>query len=1080
MSQNTREDAPAGRKALALEGLAPEALYREGTQYFKARDYDSSCACFERYVSQRPDDPAGQYFLARAYYHQNKDFDRAEECIKRAIELDPASETRYLETLGTIYIQIGDYARAEEVFAYALSADKKDNKRHTYSLEFYLNLVRKKNKKTTKHHKPEMPVFIKTDVDRWHERNRQPLFLVPSILVHLLAFLVIWFISSHDLTIKETKEDFTYVDIEKPSEPEPGEKAAPNEQEEAGRPASEPSPEEQAAPAPAVPRKDVQTSDVSKESAQAAGGSPAAKVQGEAGRKQTVGQKSMAGVKAGGQADSAAVKGVSSEKTVGVKGRAITAYQPDVDFARKGMGEASQAKGMAGGKEASVGRMADRQAAAPAGGGEGIFLGDRGQTRDSKWSKEKAAGMKSGSTDANAPDSTLKATEKSLAVGRAGKKAMASKEEPGAFKPMPLGMEGQGQMSAARPGGQGAVGGIEKGASSATVRGGQGLNAGQDRTDGVSPSGKVKGSLGVPVASQQNTNLGALGGERKPDFDSKAGVRKFASAEPLPGKRGLNIAGQPAQSGAQGRQGAGREGAPAGVERGQAAAPQGAAGIQNARPGGEGGRPGAVGGKAAAARAIGSGGQDTGGEGFFESAAKKMTAALGLGGKGVRPGGSPSEADLRKPKSLSGIGGGAAQGSGSGPGGAGSGRGQGLKIGGGEKTGSGPASPSAAVAAGQQSAGSSVYGSKKMTEGALGVPGGSGQERYASAGRGEARPGGTEKQSGVSRAGKTVARNTLGPAVAITSPKPGRTNRLSQVITGTVSDARTRKATITVNNESKVISVERGSFEAVVALSKGRNTVTVMAFDIEGNVGKDSIALDYSEPSEGPPVTIISPRDGQVFDVSERSVVSVKGTVGDQDVKRAKLIFNGNPMDISVNRGYFEQKVALVQEQNTVLVEAASADGGVSRSKLINIGTVNVKPKDIMLILTWDKPHADMDMHVYGPLGGHTSYKTPSIYESKEAIAGAQLEQDAKGNFGPEVFTQDRSDKGVYTVKSNYFYSGGDGNANATVTVILYGDNPSRRIVRVFGPHLQVDTKSGEDVWDVTKFKMPEGIFLEE
>ena len=97
-----------------------------------------------------------------------------------------------------------------------------------------------------------------------------------------------------------------------------------------------------------------------------------------------------------------------------------------------------------------------------------------------------------------------------------------------------------------------------------------------------------------------------------------------------------------------------------------------------------------------------------------------------------------------------------------------------------------------------------------------------------------------------------------------------------------------------------------------------------------------------------------------------------------------------------------------------------------------------------------------------------------------DARAGAQLEQDAKGNYGPEVFTQDRADKGVYTVRSNYYYSGGDGNANVTVTVILYGDNPSRRIVRVFGPHMQVDTKSGEDVWDVTKFKMPEGIFLEE
>jgi len=133
-----------------------------------------------------------------------------------------------------------------------------------------------------------------------------------------------------------------------------------------------------------------------------------------------------------------------------------------------------------------------------------------------------------------------------------------------------------------------------------------------------------------------------------------------------------------------------------------------------------------------------------------------------------------------------------------------------------------------------------------------------------------------------------------------------------------------------------------------------------------------------------------------------------------------------------------------------------------------------------MVVLNWDRPRADLDLHIYGPLGGHTSYKNPNIYESREAIAGAQLEQDAKGNFGPEVFTQEHTDKGTYTIKSNYFYSGGDGDANATVTVILYGDNPSRRIVRVFGPHLQVDTKSGEDTWEVTKFKMPEGIFLED
>jgi hypothetical protein len=367
-----------------------------------------------------------------------------------------------------------------------------------------------------------------------------------------------------------------------------------------------------------------------------------------------------------------------------------------------------------------------------------------------------------------------------------------------------------------------------------------------------------------------------------------------------------------------------------------------------------------------------------------------------------------------------------------------------------------------------------------MAEGALGVPGGTYAEKYASAGRGVARPGSTEKQSGVGGRGRVMAKSSLGPVVQITSPGNGRTSRLSQEVAGTVSDMRVKKAILTVNNDSRVISVEQGAFDSVVSLSRGRNIITVTAFDMEGNVGKDILTLDYVEPSEGAPVNIIAPRDGQVFDVSEKSVVTVKGTIGDSEIKRAKLIFNGNPMDIAVHRGYFEQQVALVLERDSMLVEAVSGDGTVSRSPLVTVGTVNVKPRDIMVILQWNKPRADMDLHIYGPGGGHTCYKSPSTYESREAIAGAQLEQDSKANFGPEVFTQEKADKGIYTVKSNYFYSGGDGNAYSTVTVILYGDNPSRRIVRVFGPHLQVDTKNGEDWWPVTRFKMPEGIFLED
>ena len=266
--------------------------------------------------------------------------------------------------------------------------------------------------------------------------------------------------------------------------------------------------------------------------------------------------------------------------------------------------------------------------------------------------------------------------------------------------------------------------------------------------------------------------------------------------------------------------------------------------------------------------------------------------------------------------------------------------------------------------------------------------------------------------------GALIAKKIIGLQARISSPSSGNTNSISQTVAGNVSDARVKKMTLTVNSDSRVISVEDGAFEASVSLSKGGNRITVMAFDTDGNVAKDSVDLDYSEPSEDTPVVITSPRNGQVFDVSEKRVITVKGTIGDPGIKRAKLIFNGNPMDIAVNNGYFEQKVALAQEQNTMVVEATDSSG-TSHSQTVNVSTVNVKPKDVMVILSWDKPHADFDLHVYSPSGRDTYSKNPNTDGSKELVPGGEFEQDAKGNFGPEVFDERFAERGIYTVKSN-------------------------------------------------------------
>lgn len=816
---------------------------------------------------------------------------------------------------------------------------------------------------------PGPPPFIRTGIERRREHNRQTLFLIPSAIIHALIFLLMGYLSTHDITVKP-KEDFTYVETQQPEEQEARQvQATEKSPKEAGG-------EAQPVPSPVTPHKEAAAGDVSKGGGPSMGKASAPKIPMQ-GARQQAGGKRVAKLEGGGRAEDVAAR-PSGEKALGLRAEPRPAMmEENVVFAKKSLGGGPGQASNGTSVQASIRGISERGASAPDGGG-GIFLGDNRQGSKPELGKSRKARLGGGRSEEGAPEGAAGEGfgEKKLAgLGRPGMSEVKGDDQ-GMFQPSALNI---GDISPQRA---------------------------KDR-DGVSI-----GSVDMP----------------------------YQAAQPGRGAYGMAAPG----SGASGRNDGIRKGAAKDLGASK-----------------DGSLPGA---------------------GFLARAADSVSKALGIGPGSVSGGtriASLPDADLRSPRSLgipTGDGRRGGAGGGQGPG-AGNGRGAGARVGNGRKA----RSSLAGIRAGEgaRQAVSGAAGIKKASEGALGVPGNA-ADRYKSLSRGEARATTPEKRPVVPATRTLLARNAIGPSVRITSPHPGNTDRLSQVITGNVSDPGVRKATLTVNDDSRVISVERGRFESVISLGRGHNTVTVMAFDSDGNVGKDSITLDYSAPREGAPVTIASPRDGQVFDVSERSVISVKGTIGDQEIRKATLILNGNPMDIVVNRGYFDQKVALEQERNAVLVEAATPDGRVSRSQRIRVNTVNVKPKDMMIILTWDKPHADFDLHIYGPDGGHTYYKSPNIYESREAIPGAQLEQDAKNNFGPEVFTQRRAERGVYRIVSNYWNSGGDGPAHATVTVILYGDNPSRRIVRVFGPHLQVDTKDGEDNWEVTKIRMPDGIFLEE
>lgn len=914
------------------------------------------------------------------------------------------------------------------------------------------------------------------------EQRMPARYVIPSVLLHVVLLFLLAYASTVEIKLpEEPEEEFTYVGLTE--EPEKPLKVYESEEAETGGGPS--AGEDNGAPG----RKGVETSGPEKGQTSATGPRETAEP-ADTGSRGALGEKARASLDAA-QGRETAEGGLKSgaEKKLDVTARAAGMDMPEAGFTPgelkiTGGGAAGKTRAGAAARSLTDKGSPDARAAGPGpgqaearGGGELAGAG------------RKSAGSLGGGVSGREPAPDLKdgkRIEIDSAPGR-GKNARM----PDAVMSRAPGRLDMAASGGNVPGGSKAAGG---GAPKSVERAGGAASAagGIDRVAGASGQGRQ----GPAGGSKSTGRLGGVapGGDAVPEFGARSGkeaglegqrlAKRFAADDGVPGARKLDIS---AGSGT-GKQGGGRPShgisGPSGIgERGAAGPSAGNAFLPEPSSGG--GQAGTGG----YSPARGSGKQA--GQGTLEGGTSSRGGGApgpGSGEKSVqisRAGGGSGKAGVpdASPGRLGGLGdmirdfvtGGKSSGQGKQPGGTGGG----VRLGSGKKSGGGPAGTSA-IRGGEDQDKDLLAGDRKRTAyGTLGVPGGSGKERYATAEK--TRPGAVapEKQSGVGT-GAGRGGKGFGPGVRITSPGPGTTGQLTQVVRGSVSDPRAKKATLTVNDDSRVVSVAGGKFEATVALKDGRNVITVMAFDQDGNVGKDSVTLSYKEPPGDFDVTISEPRNGQLFDVSKSNTVKVKGVVGNARITRARMVLNGNAKDIVVKGGRFTQEVALTQEQNTVMVEAVGANGAASASRVVRFGTMNISPKDVMIVLTWDRPNADLDLHVYDPLGGHTSYKSPNVYESNDAISGGQLEQDAKGNFGPEVFTQEHAAKGVYSIRSNYYYSGGDGDANATVTVILYGDNPARRIVRVFGPHLQVDSRTGEETWDVARFKMPEGIFLED
>jgi len=315
------------------------------------------------------------------------------------------------------------------------------------------------------------------------------------------------------------------------------------------------------------------------------------------------------------------------------------------------------------------------------------------------------------------------------------------------------------------------------------------------------------------------------------------------------------------------------------------------------------------------------------------------------------------------------------------------------------------------------------------------------------------------------------------PLVMLTEPRSALLDARYQRVSGRVGGGIT-KAFVRINDDVRIVPVYSGRFSTFAALRPGLNTVTVLAWDLDGNLGKDSMNIFVRQEQGGPSIRITAPRDGTRMDVTRERVVTVKAEVSDKTVTRAVLVVNDVPRIVSVEKGNIDQDTALMPGPNEIYMEVADASGRVGDSRPVSVSAFDSAPKDLVAVLTWDSPDTDMDLHAWDSFGHHTFADSKDPYQCEAAIPYGMLDMDRKGGYGPEVFSLEAAEPEVYTFYVNYNPGlGSHDGADAYLRLLLYGDEPSRRIVREFGPFRLSKNRIS---WEAAHVKMPEGVFFQE
>ncbi len=225
--------------------------------------------------------------------------------------------------------------------------------------------------------------------------------------------------------------------------------------------------------------------------------------------------------------------------------------------------------------------------------------------------------------------------------------------------------------------------------------------------------------------------------------------------------------------------------------------------------------------------------------------------------------------------------------------------------------------------------------------------------------------------------------------------------------------------------------------------------------------------LEYPVPPY-PVFTIDSPYNGEHF------VDNVIGIVGYVELDTgnpftggtAILSINGVDSEIYVSSGYFSQTISIAAGENELQMRANGPEGDTGVSDII-IVYGDFEAPEIEVVLWWNTPTSDIDLHAWNPAGEH-------CYYGNSVISDGFLDIDDTEGYGPETFAVQTANTGVYEIQINSYSLDEDLYSDASVQIFFDGV-----LQQTYGPHhFIIDDYNGTDPeawWEVCTITVENG-----